>query len=279
MTTAYIEAAGLILAALIGLVPFGVGRWEAWRASREAKKIPVILDINHRPARMRKSWLSSGWAKTVGIAILVVTTAVYGYSSWLQHHARLKPLAPVTNLTVRFSSDPIPLVMKESKLTPLNKVISPCSFGAKNGYGISGLAALPGGPQLKRPYLLLDPSWVVLETDSQHGTENAAMVFEVGVTNRGRESIAKDWELCLVGSDKKAHLYSAESMLNTVHPELAGEWVSLRDKTQTVPIPHAGFVKGWLLFNVPKQALAQPIAGSIHCRDYLERRSFIFFAP
>ena len=277
MTTAnvgaYIGAAALIVAAVIALVPFAVGRWDARRA---AKKSSVIFDGYHKPAKMRK-WLSSGWAKIIGI-IVIVGSALYGYSSWAQHHRPLKPPAAPTIVSLR-TSYPIPVVVNEIKLAPLNRVIWPCAFGAKKGYGIPGLSSLPGGPQLKHPYLLLESSWIVLETENQNGAENAAMVFEVGVTNRGSESIAKDWELCLVGSDKKAHLFSAESMLNTVHPELGGEWVSLRDKTQSVPIPHGGYVKGWLLFNIPKEALAQPLAGSIQCRDYLERRSFIFFAP
>jgi hypothetical protein len=165
----------------------------------------------------------------------------------------------------------------EGKLIPLKKSELPCSYGNTTGRGLAGLAELPGGPNLKKPYLLVEPTRYWFE----HWTDNDdfELFFEVETTNRGETSIAKNWILCMVQADGKAVEFFPEPFVSTAYSTIDARAVSLVDSTLSSPVEHGRTAKGWISFKLPLKKFSNfpNVSGSLQCRDYLERRALANF--
>ncbi|MGB2632345.1 MAG: hypothetical protein WAM58_00285 [Candidatus Acidiferrum sp.] len=167
--------------------------------------------------------------------------------------------------------------LKKGNVVRIEKSAWPCSYGRTTGRGLDGLPTLPGGLNLRKPYMVLLPTKFVIQSGNDEPIYY--LFFETEITNRGESSVAKDWGLCLVDSHGKAVEFEAESFDPAGYSELGKKAISLMAVTNDAPVEHAHSARGWLLFKVPKDLLTLPaLNGSIYCRDYMERRVFFTFA-
>jgi len=213
---------------------------------------------------------------TLGLTVVVGFALVFGITfGWHSYYIRGLPAvsAPVS-LRVAMGTGTRPVRLESGHLLPYAKALLPCSYGHSAGYGLEGLNELPGGPTLKKPWLLLQPTKYEIEEWADNGQID--MLFYAEVTNRGEATIAKDFTLCLM-KDGQATFYRPESLgpgyLNVVK---TGE--SLVENTRARKIEHGQMAEGWLLFRLPSKALdISSFSGSLACRDYLERQAVSVF--
>jgi hypothetical protein len=211
------------------------------------------------------------------IVWLVVSGSVAACFLWWSGYHRPNPMVPgPTTIVAVEGTASSPINRAGGTLVKIPKAVWPCSNGKKFGYGSDGLSTLPGGPNLKKPYLLIDAKQFVMEDWSNE--EFVDLYFEVTVTNRGESSIAKDWSLCYVQPNQQAVQYDAETISPTRLAELGSDAMSLTDVTFHTSIEHGHAASGWLLFQLPKEAATwQGFTGSLQCHDYLEHKAFETF--
>lgn len=200
------------------------------------------------------------------LACVLVVTGVRTYRHFYPTHPA--GLAAPLGLIGGFGSPLIPMTEWQGRLFRVPASQRPCS-NTRIEYGEEGLENLPGGADLKRPRLLLSPvSFGITEWSNQLDD----LLFEIDVTNRGESSIAKDWRLCLVHG-KTALYFNAQPLLDP------SRGTDLARSTFSNSIEHGHVVRGWLRFSVPKEDVdLKSLAGTLECRDYLERDSQLLFA-
>jgi hypothetical protein len=103
----------------------------------------------------------------------------------------------------------------------------------------------------------------------------------VTLTNRGEESVAKNWELCMVLDGKPFRFKPGpipDDGIQLSPSEKILKAESLTEKVIREPIAHARSVTGWVSFSVPKEQAIETISknkfpdGSIQYQDYLAHR-------
>jgi len=110
--------------------------------------------------------------------------------------------------------------------------------------------------------------------------DNYLVLFQLTVTDRGEESITKNWELCLVDAGKPVRFHVGPIPDEGIVLQTGDKVTkvdSLPERTIRDPIPHGHVVTGWIGFAVPKtialrlkdKVLPQ---GSITFEDYLAHK-------
>ena len=134
---------------------------------------------------------------------------------------------------------------------------------------------MPGGRNANRPYFQFEGSYT---TAWSWKGDDYLVWMEDTITNRGEESIAKNWELCLVDDGtpvrlKPGQMIDSEIDLPDGDKILQGDL--LIEKTIRNPLPHGRAVTGWIAFSISKELATKIIArkkfpdGSIQFEDYL----------
>jgi hypothetical protein len=157
---------------------------------------------------------------------------------------------------------------------------TPCSM--KGGAYYPDATLEPGGPNAHRPYFQLEGSYT---TAWSWIGDDYLLWMEFTITNRGEESIAKNWELCLV-DDGKAVWFHPGQMDGQEIALQNGDTIKpddiLEEKTIRTPIPHGKVVTGWVGFSVPKDFALKlrnkkMPSGAVTFQDYLAHKfSFDF---
>jgi len=217
--------------------------------------------VNTKSRRMLLLWLC--------VVAFVISGGEYFYFHRKNRVTQRRP-DPPTLISAAFSAES-PMTMSEGNIVPISAAASVCSDGSKVARGLKGIESLPGGPSLHEPKLMIDGHRIRIQTSSLD-PEHLQLFFEIEVTNRGESSIAKDWRLCLSQDGKHAEYFEAQDF----EPQKDIK-ASLADATLQSPIEHGRTAKGWLLFVLPKDQDLHEFTGSVQCRDYLEKRSFLIF--
>jgi hypothetical protein len=170
-----------------------------------------------------------------------------------------------------------------SKLTTPSKInlrhrdVTPCDL--RNGSFYSSYSDMPGGPNLRRPLIVVNEESFPVATSENVGNGSVFLFMKLVLTNRGETSIVKDWELCTV-EDGRAVKYQSVAIPKLIEPMAAsGEMItpekSLVDNAVKTPIKHAHTVGGWVTFKVTKETAdrwksGKHMKGSVQYRDYLD---------
>jgi hypothetical protein len=209
-------------------------------------------------------------AAIIFIVVGCVTFFAIFYKTY-SYYQKPKTPSPPAGLVVRSTID-VPVVISSGRIFRLTNPQMLCAGGERTAYGLEGLQSLPGGPDLKKPRLVIDGHGFRFQTTSTR-PDHLELLVEVDVTNRGEASIAKDWRLCLLQDEKHAVHYDAQRL--SIEGDVK---TSLADATLESQIGHGRAVRGWLVFYLPIDSSFKTFTGSIECRDYLDRRSFLHFS-
>jgi hypothetical protein len=188
-------------------------------------------------------------------------------STWWRHESLPTPVQPtVYKLPLHTTTPPVK--------HHLSREITPCSM--RTGTYYSDVQPLPGGPRLSRPVLLLEGSY---ENAWSWRDDKYLLLFEVAITNRGEESIVKDWELCLVVHGKplkfKVGAVPSEGIALTTGDKISNE-TTITERAARNPIGHAQRMAGWVAFSVPadlaKELIPEKVGptGAMSFKDYLD---------
>jgi hypothetical protein len=182
-------------------------------------------------------------------------------------------------------SSPIGASAKVSKknLSMRHKGETPCT--PKLGKFYSDYSALPGGPKLERPMLVLNMGTYPFVMAEINGTN--LLAFELVISNRGEASIAKNWELCLVHEGKPVLFAPAripsDGIVISANDRITPE-KSLIDHAIQIPVEHAKTAGGWAVFKADDASVLaglrsgkETVSGSIRFKDYLDHLSSFEF--
>jgi hypothetical protein len=134
---------------------------------------------------------------------------------------------------------------------------------------------MPGGKDFNRPTFQLEGVYLEGWT-----WENDQYLFlnELSVTNRGEDSIVKDWEVCLVVDGKpltfKPGLIPKDDVMLQTGEKITNDQ-TLTEKAIREPIKHGNVLTGWVAFSVPKELALRLMAaprmpdGAFRFEDYL----------
>jgi hypothetical protein len=135
---------------------------------------------------------------------------------------------------------------------------------------------MPGGPKLERPIIELEMA-VPFVAWQPIGTKYL-LLFELSLTNRGEESIVKDWEICIL-QDSKPVVFPPAALPSQGITLMNGEKITnetlLTETAVRASIPHGHRVVGWVAFSIPREVAQGSIqerellSGSIRFEDYL----------
>jgi hypothetical protein len=232
------------------------------------------------PLQMRDYGVKMWGGSAAGIVTLVLLSCLvysYGHLQSAQTSPANRPSRPeppafvsVTGYTV------VPFNYQEKKLVA-SQAITPCTLKGRKGYSFDELGSLPGGENLKGPWLVAKPLRVVFEhrkitNNPQLSTPPrfTDLLFEISVTSRGEPTVAKDWMLCMVHNGGPLYYTPLEIIPSDVAPW--GDKVLLEQATAAAPIERGHLVAGWIRFSVPNEVIQEGFTGSIEFRDYLEKR-------
>jgi len=224
-----------------------------------------------------KIWGGSAFAILI---LLIFSYLVYSYgrlqSAQSPSAGKLPPPPPpptISGVTVGTEVQP----NYPGKKLVASQAITPCTLKHRKLYSLDELGSLPGGQDLKRPWLVAKPLRVLIEerhilADPSLSTPPGSddLMFEISVTSRGEPTVAKDWVLCLVQQGKPRYYKPYEIPSSDL--ALFGNKVWLEQVTAAAPIERGNLVVGWISFRVPKVASQEGLIGSIEYRDYLEKR-------
>jgi hypothetical protein len=258
----------LTLAVGVVLVFLGVGAVQVASTADSS----TILDSSSQPFLKTENQIAKWTVGFLAAIVLIVFGLAYGTHRYYSRRSETaRPVAPAPpQLKAEVSVD----FVEPDKPVSLSTAITPCMLGKRRWNQWVDNAQLPGGPDVKRPLLLIKPEEVVFQSPSDPKTRE--LLLKVSVTNRGEATIAQDWTLCLV-HERKPFRYRAVE----VTPELQfafGDRVSLSEATLKNSIEHGRAAFGWLLFQVPEEVVGTgTLTGSLECRDYLEHRSITGF--
>lgn len=151
---------------------------------------------------------------------------------------------------------------------------------AAPGKHYSNYSQLPGGPNEKRP-------WVVISTGDWNGGvgvlgNETFFLFELTLVDRGEASIVKDWRICLVQEGMPV-MYRASEIPPAGFPVQIGDAVktipvsdSLPEKTISTPVAYGNTAVGWILFKIPGTVIHDEFVQkhkrqfAIQFKDYLD---------
>lgn len=260
----------LELVALVCVFEWG----DSWRAHDWLPgTVWLVLGVAISVIGFKWPQIKRRWDRRWSIAILVILVAggiAYGV---LRYHSRHQParltLAAPTGFMGGISTGSIPVTMSKGRLIRVPPSERPCSI-ATSSYGQDGLEGLPGGPNLKRPRLLIDARNFSITAWSTPPPRFDDLFFQVDLTNRGESSIAKDWRLCLIHG-KEALYFDAQ----IVDPS---QGLDLSQSTFSNSVEHGHSARGWLRFHVPQEDVDASLSGSLQCKDYLEHTYQFLFA-
>ena len=219
----------------------------------------------------------------VALFIMGVTSSLSLVAWRLIQSRRIVVPAPAPPIGVTATtSDEVPLnYNQQMKKLNVSRALTPCTLKHGKTYFFDSLGTMPGGPNLKRPWIVAKPLRVLFENrsiadDPQLSTPSDSydLLFEISVTSRGEPTVAKDWSLCMV-HEGKPFFYTSQKVLPS-DVESYEDKVSLEQATAAAPIERGHLVAGWISFRVPKDVI-QEFVGSIEYRDYLEKRYFTGF--
>ena len=134
---------------------------------------------------------------------------------------------------------------------------------------------LPGGPELRRPIFQAEGAY---EVAWSWYSDRYLILMEIALTNRGEESIVKNWELCLIDRGTAVHFQPGplpDGGVTLSTGESVTKNNALIEETATNPIKHGQRLVGWVAFSVPRDLAirfrdaASGPSGSITCEDYL----------
>lgn len=161
---------------------------------------------------------------------------------------------------------------------------TPCTL--KGGTYYANARDMPGGAKLDRPIFELEMP--VPFTVWYGETDKYLLFFELALTNRGEDSIVKDWELCLE-QDHKPTIYHPAAIpspgLNLQNGETISSRTLLTETAVVNSIPHGHRSVGWVAFAIPKDVAEACIKskqlppGSIRFKDYLAHTYSYNFTP
>lgn len=226
-------------------------------------------------------WL---WRKDVSIKVFVgfIVVIIWGgaliwVDRWAREHGTLSESAHATATS--------PVVAAERPKTNVPRYVetrnpttnSPCLQDFK-GHFYSDYSHLPGGPDLKRPLIVINTGEVpAAHSDLPDGT--MYLFFKLVLTNRGETSIVKNWTLCMV-EDGHAAIYNVVQIPKNIPPivgttEMITPEKSLVDNVIKNPIEHAHTAGGWVAFLLPKEAAdrwrnGKPLKSAFRFKDYLD---------
>ena len=160
---------------------------------------------------------------------------------------------------------------------------TPCTM--KEGTYYPNVRDMPGGPKLQRPVFELENvgSFSIWYPEG----DKYLLLLEFALTNRGEESIVKDWELCLEKDRKPVMYVPAEVPEQGIlaNGEKITNDMTLTETAVRTPIPHGRRVVGWVCFSVPKEIAEECIKskllppGSFRFKDYLAHTYSYDFTP
>jgi hypothetical protein len=150
---------------------------------------------------------------------------------------------------------------------------TPCTSWSKEAYSFDDLSNLPGGPELKRPQLVILPKRQVYRSIQMSTV--ADILIEASVTSRGESTVATNWRFCIVHGGKALFYMPQEIGPNDLSRfEDKG---SLEDVGVRAPLERGRAIVGWLHFRIPNELVGDLWTGSLECRDYLGRRYAVNF--
>ena|ERR1039457_2540086 len=135
---------------------------------------------------------------------------------------------------------------------------------------------MPGGPNLKRPQLVIRPKrWLPRPYGSIQVYGAFDFLIEASVTSRGEATVATTWRFCIVHGGKALFYMPQEIGPNDL--SRFEDKASLEEAGIRAPLERGRAVVGWLRFRIPNEIIGDLWTGSLECQDYLGHRYALNF--
>ena len=245
--------------------------------NRASNQKSLICDRHEQsydlPSRTRETWVAA-------VAIVCLVCAALVVFGMLRYHKAAMARSPIKAAPVWAAEKPAipPPARKPHHVVPHHG--SACT--PKTGKWYPDYNSVPGGPRLDRPMVVANLGTSPLLMSQIGG--DTYLFMKIVLTNRGEESIVKNWELCLVEDGKPLTYEAAEIPSTGVTIPGAAERItrenSLIDSAIKNPIAHAHTAGGWVTFKIPGTPPVGDLEdkgtlkGDLIFRDYLDHKYF-----